>query len=150
MTRTEITLSPYATAQYDGAQNDLPAIAYNIANIEPDFVNLDERDREEQDDVVDLVDEGEMRKLVLGRVGGWVDWMVGWMDFRGLREDDEGEEEKVVEEEDEKENEERSPLNRGGKGDMEKGLSVPAPAPDEGGGVWEDAKWLVKIAVQSL
>ena len=33
------------------------------------------------------VNESEMRRLVLGRVGGWVDWAVGWaVDFRG--EDD--------------------------------------------------------------
>ncbi|KAL9013858.1 MAG: hypothetical protein Q9180_008982, partial [Flavoplaca navasiana] len=143
MTKTEMTLS--ASAQTDMS----PATAHHISEIEPDFVNLDERDREEHDDVVDLVDEGEMRKLVLGRVGGWVDWMVGWMDFRGLRDDDEVDD-KVEEEDQKNENEERSPLDGGGKGEMIKGLSIPAPAPDEGGGVWEDARWLVKIAVDSL
>ncbi|KAL8842817.1 MAG: hypothetical protein Q9176_002453 [Flavoplaca citrina] len=149
MTRTELTLSPHAPAQYGGAQNNLPAAAYDIADVEPDFVNLDERDREEQDDVVDLVDEGEMRKLVLGRVGGWVDWMVGWMDFRGSRDEDEGDD-KAEEEEDEKENGDRKPLDGGGKGEVDRSLSIPAPAPDEGGGVWEDARWLVKIALDSL
>ena len=143
-----MTLSPYAPAQYDGAQNDVAATAHNIADIEPDFVNLDERDREEQEDVVDLVDEGEMRKLILGRVGGWVDWMVGWMDFRGSREEDEVDDK--LEEEEKNESEERSPLDGGGKGEVEQVLSIPAPAPDEGGGVWEDARWLVKIAVDSL
>lgn len=149
MTRTEIKLSPYASARYDGAQIDLPSTAHNIADIEPDFVNLDERDREEQEDVVDLVDEGEMRKLVLSRVGGWVDWMVGWMDFRGFHEEDEGEDDKV-EEDEEKEDKERSPLDGGSKGVMEKGLSIPAPAPTEGGGVWEDTRWLLQIAKDSL
>lgn len=47
---------------------------------EADFLNVEEEG--------EGVDEGEMRRVVMGRVGGWVDWAVGWMDLRG---DGEGE-----------------------------------------------------------
>ena len=53
---------------------------------------------EEEDEEEHYVDESEMRHLVLGRVGGWVDWAVGWaVDFHGddgagREEDDNGDE----------------------------------------------------------
>ena len=58
----------------------------------PDFV--DGFDLEEQNEDGDGdgdgedVDEGEMRRIVMGRIGGWVDWAVGWMDMRDLGEDE--------------------------------------------------------------
>lgn len=63
----------------------------------PDFVEgfADDDDDDEavaEDGGEGVVDESEMRRVVMGRVGGWVDWAVGWMDFRG-REEEDGEEE---------------------------------------------------------
>lgn len=61
----------------------------------PDFVNPDQEEAELLDSNydeagIDLdINEVEMRKIILGRVGGWVDWAVGWMDVRG-EEFDEG------------------------------------------------------------
>ncbi|KAL8694557.1 MAG: hypothetical protein Q9218_000813 [Villophora microphyllina] len=126
-------------------------IAADIEAIEPDFVNLDEPDEEKEEQ--EFVDESEMRKLVWGRVGGWVDWAVGWMD---LSVDDELESEtnehdgpelagteteqvggnirqKIAGEEDEME--------------REKGAEIQAPY---NGGLWDDAKWLLTIAVRSF
>ena len=141
----------------DGPRDTLPAEAQAVADLEPDFVDLDEWDREEEEEVVAVMDEGEMRKLVLGRVGGWVDWMVGWMDLRGLGEEDGdegmGEEEEVVVDEtvDEVKAKAREGwrlLGEGDRGDVDGGSGLPAPGP--GGGAWEDAKWLLRIAVDSL
>ncbi|CAO1600907.1 hypothetical protein XANCAGTX0491_004579 [Xanthoria calcicola] len=143
-------------SRYGGPRDTLAAEAQAMADLEPDFVDLDEWDREEEEEVVAVMDEGEMRKLVLGRVGGWVDWMVGWMDLRGLREEDrddgmdEGEvvvDEKVDEVE-EKGQEGWRLLGEGDRGDVDGGSGLPAPGP--GGGAWEDAKWLLRIAVDSL
>ena len=66
------------------------------AAVGPDFVGLEGEDLIDEEDLIyrddddeeELVDEGEMRRIVMGRVGGWVDWAVGWMDFRGEREGD--------------------------------------------------------------
>lgn len=60
----------------------------SLGDVRPDFVDLAEGDdfEGEEDEEEEMLDEGEMRKLVMGRVGGWVDWAVGWMDFRGERE----------------------------------------------------------------
>jgi len=114
-------------------------------DVGPDFVDV-----EEDEDEGEVVDEGEMRRVVMGRVGGWVDWAVGWMDFRG---EGEGEEEE------------------GGGGDSkEGGLDVrevgrrlqkraenegdggkewgerAEPPPDVPTGAWDDAKWLLGMA----
>lgn len=143
MTATMISSTP---SRGDGSRDTLPAEVQAMADLEPDFVDLDEWDREEGGEVVAVMDEGEMRKLVLGRVGGWVDWMVGWMDLRGLGEEDgdEGMDEKVDEAE-EKGQEGWRPSDRE---DVDGGSGLPAPGP--GGGAWEDAKWLLSIAMDSL
>lgn len=144
---------PSTPSQYDGSQDILPPAAQGMGDIEPDFVDLDEPDREEEE-VVDVMDEGEMRKLILGRVGGWVDWMVGWMDLRGLGEEDrddgmrEGELDEKVDEVEEKGQEGRRSLGEGDKGELEGGMRLPAS--ESRGGAWEDAKWLLRIAVNSL
>ncbi len=136
----------------DGPRDTLPAEAQAVADLEPDFVDLDEWDREEEEEVVAVVNEGEMRKLVLGRVGGWVDWMVGWMDLRGSGEEDGddgmGEGEVVDEKPDEEEEKGQEGWRLLGEGDVDGGSGLPAPGP--GGGAWEDAKWLLRIAVDSL
>ncbi len=127
-----------------------------VEGIEPDFVDLGDEDEDPREEGArDTVDEGEMRRLVLGRVGGWVDWMVGWMDLRGeVIEDDEDERDEEQEEGEEGANEpghevrgiERS---KGAVGDMGKEEVIGVPAPGEGG-VWDDARWLMKIAAGSL
>ena len=122
----------------------------------PDFVDVDEEDGEEDGEEVD---EGEMKKVVMGRVGGWVDWAVGWMDFRGDGEGGEG---------DEDEDETREAENKGGPDPVElqkrlrkkkkrdeelesvgseKG-SVKPPPEDGQAGTWSDAKWLLDVATK--
>ena len=64
----------------------------------PDFL-YDEDEGELEDEAgmegEGYVNESEMRRLVLGRVGGWVDWAVGWaVDFRGEDVDGQGVEER--------------------------------------------------------
>lgn len=126
--------------------------------IKPDFlVQEDEEDQvegalraeEEQ------VDEGEMRKIVMGRVGGWVDWAVGWMDFRG--EEDEGDagedpledngKGNLVPKKSEKQHKEQESDEIGAE--TEGGMLVgapPPPPPLAGDGVWTDTKWLLGVA----
>lgn len=125
-----------------------------IEGIEPDFVDLDEKDEEK----VEGVDEGEMRRLVMGRVGGWVDWMVGWMDWRGDDGEEEGEEdgedEGMEEGQGRQEVVEDTVMGKKERGvddgtRLESGVSIP-PAPEAAGRAWDDAKWLLKIAAESL
>lgn len=114
----------------------------------PDFVDVDEEGREGED-----VDEGEMRKLVMGRVGGWVDWAVGWMDMRGEDVDDDGEEVDVEErggrargELDPMELQKRLGRKKRDE-DMEEGTGgVDSPPEGEQAGVWSDARWLLGVA----
>ena len=121
----------------------------------PDFVDVDEQDEEEEGE---KVDEGEMKKVVMGRVGGWVDWAVGWMDFRGEGEE-EGEDDGVEEREggskegpDPVELQKR--LRRRKKRDEElEGAdgekSFVRPPPEDGqAGTWSDAKWLLGVATK--
>ncbi|KAL9604997.1 MAG: hypothetical protein Q9219_000185 [cf. Caloplaca sp. 3 TL-2023] len=126
-----------------------------VEDIEPDFVDLDERDRGEGVDADVNLDEKEMKWLVMGRVGGWVDWMVGWMDLRA----EGGEEDERVEGDEHRE--ERSPGEgnehvkrrewKRDKGEITVGMNNRGiPAPGAGGGAWDDAKWLLRVAAESL
>ena len=134
----------------------------------PDFVDVDEGEGEEEGEG-EVVDEGEMRRIVKGRIGGWVDWAVGWMDFRG--EDGEGEEEGGDEEEQgdefgegqgdgkealdvmelqkrlrrKKRRDEEVEDGDGSSG--EPGIVTPPPQ-GEDVGVWSDAKWLLGVATK--
>ncbi|KAI4202230.1 MAG: hypothetical protein LQ350_002745 [Teloschistes chrysophthalmus] len=134
-------------------QEEAPApIAQDMETLEPDFMDLED---ELEDDVVDgvereeVVDEREMRRLVWGRVGGWVDWAVGWMDLSG----DGGVEEGDGEEGDGGDEEEKVGMEslRGGSDRIDEGegigMGIKAPRT---GGVWEDAKWLLKVAGHSV
>ena len=122
----------------------------------PDFVDVDEEDEEEEGEEVD---EGEMKKVVMGRVGGWVDWAVGWMDFRGEGEE-EGEDDNVEEGREGGSKEGPDPvelqkrLRRKKKrdeelegGDGERGVLRPPPE-DGQAGTWSDAKWLLGVATK--
>lgn len=133
-------------------------------DIMPDFVNAEEEEEEEEEGEGEDVDEGEMKKVVLGRVGGWVDWAVGWMDFRTEEEgEEEGEEggddgaagvedgdgEAVVKGElDPRELQKRlrRKKKRGGEeGDGGEGVNIMSGAPEQAG-LWSDAKWLLGVA----
>ncbi|KAK0514767.1 hypothetical protein JMJ35_003384 [Cladonia borealis] len=110
-----------------------------------------------------------MRRIVKGKIGGWVDWAVGWMDFRG----EDGEEE----EGDEEEQGEEFGEGQGGEGDGKEALDVmelqkrlrrkkrrdevedadgssgepgivTPPPQGEDVGVWSDAKWLLGVATK--
>ena len=111
-----------------------------------DFVN--EEDREavaaelggEEDAEDEEFEEGELKKLVWGRVGGWVDWAVGWVDRRAgeWEEDSEKEEEpKTRKRREEMRHEEIVELGS-------EGLAEPAPADAQG--MLGDAKWLWGVA----
>lgn len=147
----------------DGTRDDPEEIEEEIV---PDFVNAEEEEEEEEEGEED-VDEGEMKRVVLGRVGGWIDWAVGWMDFRG------------EEDEDEEEEDDRGASENGGAamdgidgGDIVKGELDPielqkrlrrkkkwdaeaevggegkmdvSSAPEQAGW-WTDARWLVGVA----
>lgn len=134
----------------------------------PDFVDVDEEDGGEEEGG-EVVDEGEMRRIVKGKIGGWVDWAVGWMDFRG----EDGEEEEGDEEEQGGEFGE----GQGGEGDGKEALDVmelqkrlrrkkrwdeevedgdgsgeggivTPPPQGEDVGVWSDARWLLGVATK--
>lgn len=112
----------------------------------PDFVDVDEEGRGGED-----VDEGEMRRVVMGRVGGWVDWAVGWMDMRGEDVEDEGasEEEGVAGTKGGLDPVELQKRLRRKKRDeeLEGGTrGVGKPPEGEQAGVWSDAKWLLGVA----
>lgn len=125
----------------------------------PDFVNAEEGEEEGEE-----VDEGEMKRVVMGRVGGWVDWAVGWMEFRGegeeegdadeadgaAEEEDDGGEGSVRGELDPVELQRR--LRRKKRKDDEaetgsEGTNIMGSAPEQAG-VWSDAKWLLGVATK--
>ncbi|MCJ1315047.1 hypothetical protein MMC15_000361 [Xylographa vitiligo] len=102
-------------------------------------------------------EEGEMRRVVWGRVGGWVDWAVGWMDWRVDGEEDErgeGVGAEVGEEEVEKVDGRRRRRLRDEsdrivmlRREDPQNLEVPPP---EGDGGWKDAAWLLGVAKKVL
>lgn len=135
-------------------------------DVRPDFVDV--RGEEEEEDGGEEVDEGEMKRVVMGRVGGWVDWAVGWMDFRG--EGEEGGEEEGEEDEDGVGGvvggEDKGVYGRGGldavelqrrlrrkkRRDDEAECGVPgtnavSSAPEDAG-IWSDAKWFLGVATK--
>lgn len=130
--------------------------------IRPDFVNAEEENENQGEEV----DEGEMKRVVMGRVGGWVDWAVGWMDFRG-----EGEEEEEEEESDAEgavKGDDGGAVAKGGLDPVElqkrlrkkktkddeaesggEGVHGVGSAP-ETAGLWSDAQWLVGVATKAV
>lgn len=126
----------------------------------PDFVDM-EKNEEDEEEEGDEINESEMRKVVMGRVGGWVDWAVGWMDFKGEGEDGDDTEQ------DENANDEDGPKSRGEldhielqkrlrkKKKRDEELEVRSDdkgvvaSPPEQAGVWDDAKWLLTVATNA-
>ena len=111
-----------------------------------DFVHEEDREAaatemvggEEDDD--EEYEEGELKKLVWGRVGGWVDWAVGWVDWRAGEWEEESEKEeepKVRKRRQEIRHEEIVELGA---------ESLAEPAPVDAEGVLGDAKWLWGVA----
>ncbi|KAL8723167.1 MAG: hypothetical protein Q9181_007343 [Wetmoreana brouardii] len=147
--RADLRITKGSQMQMSSSHEGKALVVPGIEDIEPDFVNLEDEPDEEKEEVVD---EMEMRKLVWGRLGGWVDWMVGWMDLRDEREDD-GREQDVGGEVDELRDrtvDEGMNMQRPkDKDETEGGKGIGVTAPSTGG-VWEDARWLLKIAGESL
>lgn len=130
--------------------------------IEPDFVTPEREILGSE--LLPEVDEGEMKRIVMGRVGGWVDWAVGWIDFKSFGENEtispveieEGGEVKNYAERDEGKSEfshDKRPASdqlKGGEENLQDITDVskediPNPLPSGEGG-WSDAKWLLEVA----
>lgn len=124
-----------------------------LVMVGPDFVNVEE----EEEGVEEDVDEGEMRRLVMGRFGGTIDWAVGWMDFRGEGEDEE--EDAGVDQENRMKGEldpvelqkrlckKKRRDDEATCGNNAKGLVRPPPEGNQAS-VWNDAKWLLGLATK--
>lgn len=127
--------------------------------IEPDFL-VQENEEDEFEGTggaeEEEVDDGEMRKIVMGRVGGWVDWAVGWMDFRA-EDEDEGDAYEVPLGDDEEGNlvQKKSAIQHRERELDQRGVEIgevllvgppPPPPPQAGDGMWTDTKWLLGVA----
>ena len=102
-----------------------------------------------------LEGEGEMRRVVWGGLGGWVDWAVGWLDLRGGEGDEGGDGNEGRGELDavelqrrlrrkEREDRDRDLDQEGGGGDTNSMSCAP-----ESAGMWRDAKWLLGVAAKA-
>ena len=126
---------------------------------------VDEKDEQEmravnaaEENIDDIdVDEGEMKRVIMGRIGGWVGWGLGWLDWRddGEINDDDREAsaptgstsiELDVEEV------KRRLDSRERVIDAEQELSVDLPPPPSGqdAGLVSDARWLYNVAIRGL
>ncbi|KAI4210687.1 MAG: hypothetical protein LQ351_006462 [Letrouitia transgressa] len=112
----------------------------------PDFIGLEDEEGEAEQE--GEVDEGEMRRLVWGRVGGWLDWALGWMDFRVEEVDGDEVEETIPDERKENLKQKREIAEKVELDEKDGEIRIPAPSSDEG--TWEDAKWLLRTAVESF
>ena len=154
---SRINLTALHSRQYLG---DAEHRTDDFSNMGVDFADQgigDEQD--DSDSELDEYEEGELKKLVWGRVGGWVDWAVGWMDWRdGLQgvDDEEDlqniEQEKTLSQRSVKQRKRRRATLRSTSEQSEAGsassnvdpISIPA-APEETG-VVGDARWLLGMA----
>ncbi|KAG7004633.1 hypothetical protein G7Y79_00024g055830 [Physcia stellaris] len=122
----------------------------------PDFVDPGVYDDEEMEGEEE-VDENEMRRVVMGRAKGWIDWAVGWMDLRNEEEIWEGDREDV--QDGEKRNvgegrdidgtsrgKGRTSSSGGHCNDSKEALISEPPPRDQDAGVLADTKWLLNIA----
>ncbi|KAG8527955.1 uncharacterized protein KY384_006871 [Bacidia gigantensis] len=134
----------------------------------PVFVNAEDKDEmraiEEngfvEDDEID-VDESEMKRIVMARIGGWVGWGVGWMDFRGDSESNEDEDEDEIEISDHTEGNRRGfdatkvrrrldHQARPSDQDEDALLGLPPPPSGEEAGLVNDVRWLINVAMEGL
>ena len=126
-------------------ENDIPG---------PDFVDpavFDEDEMMNDGEIEEEVNESEMKRIIMGRAKGWVDWAVGWMDLRGEEEmwddDDNGDgaapnttfklDEKVPQ---------RRRLRAGGGDIGDSVVAAPPPPEDRDAGALADARWLLGLA----
>lgn len=122
--------------------------------MEPDFVDGGEDEEEEEEEV----DEGEVRRLIGVRMGGWVDWLVGWMDFRGDEEGEEQGEEEGDEDVGLREKERDEGVRRWKRGESDRvvvrereaGDRAVEKPPEDGEGAWKDAAWLLSVATKII
>lgn len=122
----------------------------------PDFVDpavYDEEGIEEEEEV----DENEMRRVIMGRAKGWIDWAVGWMDLRneeeileGDREDLQASEKSSVDDGRDIDGTSRRKERRSSSGghyyDSAEALISEPPPRDQDAGVLADTKWLLNVA----
>lgn len=125
--------------------------------IGPDFVDPAVFEDEALIGDEEEVDEGEMKRVIMGRAKGWIDWAVGWMDLRGEEEIWEGSDD------DEKENRDAKGNGRGNTDErrrrkqeslgLEDGadksgeaVELGPPPQDRDAGAMADAKWLLNVA----
>ena len=122
-----------------------------------DFVNGEEDVMGDGDDGEwDSEEEGEMKRLVWGRARGWVDWAVGWMDFREEGEEEEQEEVDVAQDEGGGEADGRRRRRRTERDRVwierpadDVGVVGDVP-PLQGEGALSDAAWLLSVARKIL
>lgn len=131
--------------------------------VEPDFVTPDREILGSE--LLPEVDEGEMKRILMGRVGGWVDWAVGWIEFKSFGENESDIEPGETEEGGEVENyarrdegksesnHDKRPAPDQVKGEEEKIQDITDVLRDDitnplssGEGGWSDAKWLLEVA----
>lgn len=133
---------------------------YGAILMEPDFVTPERETLGSE--LLPEVDEGEMKRIVMGRVGGWVDWAVGWIDFKSFGENESDIEPVEIEEGGEVENyakgmsefnHDKRPAPDQLKGEEEKIQDITDVFRDDkpnpvslGEGGWSDAKWLLEVA----
>lgn len=119
----------------------------------PDFVDPSAFEEEEMVEDED-VDESEMRRVIMGRAKGWVDWAVGWMDLRGEEETWEVGEDDADDDRDSGLKLEENIARRrrrqprpGNPADREdSGEKVALPPQDQDAGGLADVKWLLAVA----
>jgi hypothetical protein len=124
-----------------------------------DFVDEEEEENEEGDGSygdldANVKEDADLKRLLWGRVDGWVDWAVGWMDFRTDEEviNDSILEEDIVMGDQDKGAEQRlgarRPLHARTES-IENTVAVP-PAPENPNSVLSDARWLFNVAKSVL
>lgn len=125
-------------------------------HIEPDFV-IPERELLGSE-LLPEVDEGEIKRIVMGRVGGWIDWTVGWIDLKSFGENESDIEPGEIEEGGEENNHgergerkpewnhDKRPAPEKLKGEEGKNRDITGDPLSPGEGGWSDAKWLLGLA----
>ena len=122
----------------------------------PDFVDpavFEDEDMIEEDEI----DEGEMKRIIMGRARGWVDWAVGWMDLRNGEEEGEDSGDDLEDErqasathggkiDGRRQKEQKSPNYDDNTGFSGEAVVCDPPPRDEGAGVLADARWLLNVA----
>ena len=148
--------SPISRKSNIGGDSMMDELGADKEAIGPDFVNVEEYD-EEEEDIPEEIDEGEMKKVVRRRVGGWLDWAVGWLDLGNYEEDednldnrrkqDSGAEEAKKGDLDPVDLRERLRKKNRRDEEVESGIgNVPTPPEGERAGTWSDAMWLLTVA----